>query len=147
VSPCHLLPFALFNNKTVMLLSGRPSIRTGRTRLVPRSSLRLAPRAVRPYTLRLARSHQTYLAPRAPAPRATRPCASRLMSCAPTPRASHSSTEPASHCVRLAPRATRLALCSPVTRQLAFVERQQVDEHMLQPYVSYVSDVCCICFI
>jgi hypothetical protein len=31
--------------------------------------------------------------------------------------------------------------------QLASIGRRQIDEHMLQPYVSYVSDVYCICFI
>jgi hypothetical protein len=42
----------------------------------------------------------------------------------------------------------RASRCAPPhPRQRAFLGQQQVDEHMLQSYVSYVSDVCCICFV
>jgi hypothetical protein len=75
----------------------------------------------------------------------------RLALCAPAPRASYSHTRPATRRVRPAPRAAHPARVShsapPAPGQLASIGRQQVDEHMLQPYVSCVSDVCCICFI
>jgi hypothetical protein len=72
----------------------------------------------------------------------------------PAPRASCRAPRPclalcAIHALRLAPpfvpctaRRSRLALRSPAARQLAFIGRQ-VDEHMLQPYMSYVSSGCC----
>jgi hypothetical protein len=59
-----------------------------------------------------------------------------------TPRAAHT-------CPCLTPsvaRRLRLTLHSP-TPASTFVGRQQVDEHMLQSYVSCVSYICCICFI
>jgi hypothetical protein len=58
---------------------------------------------------------------------ATRPCASRR--------------------TRLVPRTPPVPRAPRHPRQRAFIWRQQVDEHMLQPYVSWVLDVCCICFI
>jgi hypothetical protein len=96
--------------------------------------------------------------------RAVHPCTSRLAPdppCAPAPPASrHAPLHPAPRTVapdpprttcalRLAPRATRclrLALRSPMPA-LTFIGRQQVDEHVLQPYVSCILDVCYMCFI
>ena len=98
--------------------------RSLRTRLAPRAPralcrvpLRLPLRAVRPYTSRLARSLQTRLTPRAPRALHLVPC---------TPLVPHATRRP------------RLALRSPVPRQLASIGLHQVDEHTLQPYVSYV---------
>jgi hypothetical protein len=88
-------------------------------------SLHLLPRAVRPYTSCLTWLHRTYLAPRA------------------------------SHASRLVQRTPARALITPSAPRAApplapastFIVWQQVDEHVLQSYVSCVSNVCCICFI
>jgi hypothetical protein len=81
----------------------------------------------------LVRPEWDPLVPCAPAPRAlhshTRPALRRTR---PTPRATH----PASHCAPPEPRAALL-----VPRQANSIGRQQVQKHMLQPYVSCVPDV------
>jgi len=87
-------------------------------------------------------SHRT---PCASPPCAVRHCTSHRVRPAPSrlvPRA-----PPVPCAVRASRLVLRAALHSPVPRQLASIGRQQIDEHMFQSYVSYVLDICCICFI
>jgi hypothetical protein len=103
-------------------LLGRPSVQMGRTRLAPCT---LASRASHGST-----GSSSRLVPHTlPVPRAVH--ASRLM----PPLMSRAARRP------------RLALRSPALCQLASIGRQQIDEHMLQPYILCILDVCYICFI